>query len=145
MAGKIWLVVCLGLIGLELLAPGFFMLWLGVAAGITGLFVLFFGVDILAWQAVLFALTSGFLVHVSIKNKNKLPGGDRRLNNRAMRLVGRTVHVRRVEGSPATVNIDDTLWQLVDDQVGSFQDGDVVRVVAVENGCVRLQSPGASA
>ena len=58
MAGKIWFLISLCLIGLELLTPGFFMLWLGVAAGITGLGVLFFGVDIFAWQAALFALVS---------------------------------------------------------------------------------------
>jgi membrane protein implicated in regulation of membrane protease activity len=77
------------------------------------------------------------LILVANKNKPKLKPGDPSLNNKTFRMIGRVVTLNSDEHG-GVVDIDDTLWRLVDDQKNMFSKGDLVKVQALENGKLRL-------
>ena len=89
-----WLIVAVAFAIAELLAPGFFMIWIAGAALLTGLATLAIG---LAWpaQAVLFAVAAIGAVYGARRWIVAHPGaaGDPLLNDRAARLIGEVVTV----------------------------------------------------
>jgi inner membrane protein len=104
-----WLVVGVVLMALELLAPGVFLMWLGLAALLTGL--LSFAVSP-SWQMqiLMFALFAAAAVPLwrrVARSSNPF------LNKRADALVGRVFTLEKpiVDGS-GTVRIDDTIWRV---------------------------------
>lgn len=108
-----WLIIGLVLLGLELLAPGVFMLWLGIAALVVG--VVTFGVD-WSWQAQILAFAVLSLAMVPLWRRFAARGQDRDntfLNQRAQELVGREfVLDKPIVGGVGTVRIDDTIWRV---------------------------------
>ena len=99
----------------ELLAPGIFLLWLGVAAALTGVVQWLFG---WGWQAdaATFAVLSVALVMASwrfvMAQRNK-PSDQPNLNRRHANYVGRTVRLEHaIHNGPGKVRIDDTLWEV---------------------------------
>src|SRR6202161_4217839 len=110
-----WLIFGLILIALELLAPGVFLFWLGLAALLVGL--LSFAIHP-SWelQILLFAAFAAAAVplwrrvarhHGAVSKSNPF------LNKRADALVGRVFTLEKpiVDGS-GTVRIDDTIWRV---------------------------------
>jgi len=85
-----WIVLGLALMGLELLAPGAFLLWLGFAAVLTGMLDWWLG---LSWQAALlvFAVLSVASVlagRAMTRDRDAEDGTRPPLNRRAQSLVG---------------------------------------------------------
>ena len=109
-----WLIVGLALMGLELLAPGVFLLWLGLAALAVGL--LSFLID-WTWQTqiIVFALLSIAAVPLwrSLARRSSSVTDQPHLNRRSDALVGRifTLDKPIVDGA-GTVRIDDTVWRV---------------------------------
>ncbi|OQW54838.1 MAG: hypothetical protein A4S14_14365 [Proteobacteria bacterium SG_bin9] len=109
-----WLVIGLVLMGLELIAPGVFLLWLGLAALVVG--VLSFGID-WSWQTqiIVFAILSIAAVPLwrSVARRNAAVTDNPHLNRRSDALVGRTFTLDKpiVDGT-GTVRIDDTVWRV---------------------------------
>ena len=106
-----WFIAGLILMGLEVLAPGAFMLWLGLAAIATGFVSL---AVILSWQGsvVVFAVLS--IVSVLIGRRMLMdrsrPKGESALNDRVAKLVGRTfVLDQPIEQGRGRVKVDDTV------------------------------------
>ena len=110
-----WLVVGLLLMGLELLAPGVFLFWLGLAALLVGL--LSFAIHP-SWQLqiLMFAVFAAAAVplwrrvarkRAAVSNSNPF------LNKRADALVGRVFTLEKpiVDGN-GTVRIDDSIWRV---------------------------------
>jgi membrane protein implicated in regulation of membrane protease activity len=110
-----WLIFGLLLMGLELLAPGVFLFWLGLAALLVGL--LSFAIHP-SWQLqiLMFAVFAAAAVplwrrvarkHTAVSNSNPF------LNKRADALVGRIFTLEKpiIDGS-GTVRIDDTIWRV---------------------------------
>jgi membrane protein implicated in regulation of membrane protease activity len=88
----LWLIAGLILCGLEMFAPGVFLLWLGLAAIATGL-ALFLAPLSAAWTLLLFAVFAVIAVALGRKfygARDEAPSGPR-LNSRAEALVGRVV------------------------------------------------------
>lgn len=109
-----WLIVGLLLIGVEVLAPGVFMLWLGVAALLVGL--LSFAVD-LHWQTqiLLFAVFAAAAVPVwrRLARRSKAETSNPFLNRRSDALVGRVFTLEKpIQDGSGTVRIDDTIWRV---------------------------------
>ncbi|MEA2894948.1 MAG: inner membrane protein [Bradyrhizobium sp.] len=110
-----WLIFGLLLMGLELLAPGVFLLWLGLAALLVGL--LSFALS-LSWQMqiLMFAVFAAAAVplwrHFARRNAS-VSDSNPFLNKRADALVGRVFTLEKpiVDGS-GTVRIDDTIWRV---------------------------------
>jgi membrane protein implicated in regulation of membrane protease activity len=110
-----WFILGGVLLALELVAPGTFLLWLGIAAVTVGVISIF--VD-WTWQLQLIAFA--VLSLVSILAWRRLghrvePVGDRPfLNRRAEAFVGRVFTLEKpiVDGS-GTLRIDDTVWRIM--------------------------------
>ncbi|KAB0269269.1 NfeD family protein [Microvirga brassicacearum] len=127
-----WIIVGIVLIGIELLAPGVFFIWLGLAAIATGVLDAAFD---LSWQlaALIFAVLAvaavGFgrtLARPSAQHDTEAAS----LNHRGESLVGRvfTLETGIVDGA-GRIRVDDSSWRVTGPErpVGAQ-----VRVVRIE-------------
>ena len=109
-----WFILAALLFLLEVLAPGMFMLWLGLAAVIMGIVATTIA---LSWQVQLIGFAVLALVLVPawrhFATKVEKPAESPFLNRRAEGYVGRVFTLDKpiVDGSGA-VRIDDTIWRV---------------------------------
>src|ERR1700744_3879793 len=110
-----WLIFGLVLMALELLAPGVFLFWLGLAALLVGLLSFAFHPS---WQVqiLMFAVFAAAAVPVWRRLARSHATGSVNspfLNKRADALVGRVFTLEKpiVDGA-GTVRIDDTVWRV---------------------------------
>jgi len=109
------LIFGLVLMALELLAPGVFLFWLGLAAFLVGL--LSFAINP-SWQMqiLMFAIFAAAAVPLwrrVARNSKAASQSNPFLNKRADALVGRVFTLEKpiIDGS-GTVRIDDTVWRV---------------------------------
>lgn len=108
-----WLIIAAALMILELLAPGIFLIWLGLAALLTGL--LAFAIT-LAWQGQILAFAVFTVAAIPAwryfaKRKGNLDAPF--LNARSEALVGREFTLEKpIVESVGTLRIDDTVWRV---------------------------------
>jgi inner membrane protein len=110
-----WLVFGLVLMALELLAPGVFLFWLGLAALLVGLLSFAFTPS---WQIqilmfAIFATAAVPLWRRLARSGARANATNPFLNKRADALVGRVFTLEKpiVDGT-GTVRIDDTIWRV---------------------------------
>jgi hypothetical protein len=110
-----WLIFGIILMALELLAPGVFLFWLGLAALLVGLLSFAFHPS---WQTqiLMFAVFAAAAVPLwrrIARNNVAASANNPFLNKRADALVGRVFTLERpiVDGR-GTVRIDDTVWRI---------------------------------
>jgi membrane protein implicated in regulation of membrane protease activity len=107
-----WLIAGLVLMALELVAPGVFMLWLGLAALLVGIISLF--TDWI-WQVQVIAFAAFSLAAVPLWRRlaSETNAQSVFLNRRSDALVGRTFTLDKpiMDGS-GTVRVDDTIWRV---------------------------------
>ncbi len=128
-----WMVLGLILLGAEILVPGIFLLWIGIAAIIVGtLSLMLWDTAIWGWQlqSVLFvvlALASA-MIGKRYVDRNQEESDEPLLNQRAAQLVGRTATLEEpVVNGHGRIRIGDTMWRVTgQDMVAGTQ----VRVVA---------------
>ena len=132
-----WLIFGTVLIIAELLMPGYFLMWVGGAALLTGAatFVLPFGSTI---QLILFTVCAIASVYVGRRwfAQHDTPSEDPNLNNRAARMIGTVVTVTdAIEAGSGRVKVGDSVWSArgADGAVGTKMritglDGSVVLV-----------------
>ena len=111
--GALWLAAALVLAIMEVVAPGFFMIFLAVGAAITG-FVTLVAPDLhpIA-QAVMFALFSGIAVLLGRRWYHRSPSttGVSGMNDRTAKLIGRVVEVSEpIVGGEGRVKVGDGAW-----------------------------------
>jgi hypothetical protein len=109
-----WLILALVLAGIEMLTPGFFAIWLGGAALITGLVVLV--VSSMSWegQVILFAILAAVsvLAWYKIGRRVMTATDDATLNRRGDSLVGRTGDlIEPIVNGRGRLKIDDSTWR----------------------------------
>jgi inner membrane protein len=110
-----WLVFGLLLMGLELLLPGVFLFWLGLAALLVGLLSF---VIATSWQLqlLMFAVFATAAVPVwrrVARSNSGVSASNPFLNKRTEALIGREFTLEKpiVDGS-GTVRVDDTIWRV---------------------------------
>jgi len=110
-----WLIFGFILMALELMAPGVFLFWLGLAALLVGLLSFVFNPS---WQTQLLMFAVFSVAAVPLWRRFALKSGAASqsnpfLNRRTDALVGRefTLDKPIVDGS-GTVRIDDTIWRV---------------------------------
>ena len=111
-----WLIFGVILMALELIAPGVFLFWLGLAALLVGL--VSFAINP-SWQIqiLMFAVFAAAAVpvwrHLSRSNATPASKSNPFLNKRADALVGRVFTLEKpiIDGA-GTVRIDDTVWRV---------------------------------
>ena len=111
-----WWVVGLVLLAAEVILPGFFLIWVGLAAIVVGcLSLLLWGTPLWSWQVqlLLFALLSVIAAFAGRRLMARY--GDETdeplLNQRGASLVGRTATLSEpIQEGRGRIRIDDTTW-----------------------------------
>ncbi len=114
LGGWTWWILGLALLAVEVIVPGFFFLWFGIAAILIGVSALLF-----AWPWQLQIVGFGVLSLISAIIGSKLvgyrnvPSDDPDLNIRAARLKGRTfVLAEPIEAGSGRMKVDDSVWRV---------------------------------
>ncbi|WP_109127265.1 NfeD family protein, partial [Dyella sp. C11] len=111
----LWWILALVLIAIEVILPGYFMLWIGIAAGITGVAVLMVpGMSMLA-QAVVFtvlAFLSCAVYWYAVRPRlMREEPGDALLNRRGEQKIGqRYVLAEPIVHGRGKAKVGDSLW-----------------------------------
>lgn len=113
-----WMALGLVLLGLEIVVPGIFLLWIGIAAIIVGALTLMIG-DVAMWswqlQIVLFLILSLVSAYIGKKVMAKSEGvsDEPFLNQRAEQLVGRTATLAEpIAEGRGRIKLGDTQWRV---------------------------------
>ncbi|WP_210496730.1 NfeD family protein [Microvirga antarctica] len=127
-----WVILGIVLIGVEVMAPGVFFIWLGLAAIATGLLAAAIG---LSWQiaaltfavlALLAVILGRWLMRASAPHDTQAAT----LNRRGEGLVGREFVLETpIEGGSGRIRVDDSSWRVTGRDRSA---GQRVRVVRVE-------------
>lgn len=126
-----WLIFGVLLMALELLAPGIFLFWLGLAAFLVGMlsFIVTPGWQL---QMLLFAVFAAAAVPIWRRVAQQKPGANPNpfLNRRTDALVGRVFTLDRpiVDGA-GIVRVDDTVWRVSGPDVAA---GTKVKIVKAD-------------
>ena len=110
-----WWILAGVLLILELTAPVFFFLWLGIAAVATGLLLLVFPNIPLESQLVLFAVLSIVAVLTWRKYREARPfvSDQPNLNRRGMQYVGRVFTLEQpITNGVGKIAVDDSTWRV---------------------------------
>lgn len=139
LASYAWWLLALVLIAAELIAPGYFLLWIGLASGIMGLIMLVFpGMPFIA-QAVAFLLISvaTCLVYWKyIRPAAELRDDQPLLNRKGDRMIGRQVSVvEPIVNGRGKVTVGDTVWLAEGDDCAV---GTRVEVVGVQGTTLKV-------
>jgi membrane protein implicated in regulation of membrane protease activity len=135
--GWLWAIGGVLLLIAEVIAPGFFLVFIGAAAIATGLFTVLFDLGFVA-QIGLFVIYSALFVLI-FKRWYGEPEGPAAgtINEPAGRLIGRSVTVvETVDDHGGRVRVGDGEWNA---RGGPAAPGDKVRVTSVEGNCLIVE------
>jgi hypothetical protein len=135
----LWLIGGIVLLIAEVIAPGFFLMFIGAAAIATGLLSLLLPVG-LALQLAMFAILTLIIVRVGGRRAYASRydyTADPLLNNRAGRLLGTVVTVvQPVDANGGRVKVGDGEWSA---RGGPAAIGERVRIVDIEGNCLKVE------
>ncbi|WP_375452556.1 NfeD family protein [uncultured Devosia sp.] len=134
-----WMVAGIILLALELVAPGGFLLWMGVAGVVTGLMVLF---QPIAWplQWLIFGLLSLLSIFAWLRwQRGRVVQSDRPyLNRRADRFIGQEgVLTEPLVGGFGRLVLDDTVWRIAGPDLPA---GQRIRIIGNEGAVLRIEA-----
>ena len=136
--GWLWLIGGVVLLIAEIIAPGFFLLFIGAAAMATGVFTILFDLGP-APQLALFALYAiiALMVGRKVYANRDVNSADPMLNDRSARLVGKVVTVvTPVDDHEGRVRVGDSEWSA---RGGPAAAGERVRVTGVDGNCLLVE------
>ena len=132
-----WMVLGFILLAMEIVVPGVFLLWIGVAAILTGALSLqLWGVEFWSWQVQVLVFLALSLVSAIVGKKitrsTETETDEPMLNRRTEQLVGRTAVLDEpmFEGV-GRVRLGDTTWRVSGPDLPA---GTRVRIVAARGG-----------
>jgi inner membrane protein len=135
----LWLIGGIVLLTAEVIAPGFFLIFIGAAGIATGLLSLALGLP-LTMQLGLFAALTFLAVRIGGRRfyaSRYDYTADPLLNDRVGRLLGRVVVVvQPVDSNGGRVRVGDSEWSA---RGGPAAIGDRVRIVDVEGNCLKVE------
>jgi membrane protein implicated in regulation of membrane protease activity len=138
-SGWIWAIAGVLLLIAEIIAPGFFLVFVGAAAIATGLFTLLFDLGT-APQLILFAVYSALAVLIGKRWYGEPDAIDEnlRLNDPSRRLVGKTVTVvEAVDDHGGRVRVGDGEWNA---RGGPAAAGERAKVIGIEGNCLIVEA-----
>ena len=134
-----WAVLALLLIAAETLAPGAFLLWMGLAAAAVFLGVLLVpGIPVLA-QAAAFVVLSFVTIQVYRKwfRKAARQSDQPLLNRHAAQAIGRVAELdQAIDRGRGRIRLDDAFWTVEGPDLPA---GTPVRVIAVDGMVLKVQ------
>jgi inner membrane protein len=135
----LWLIGGVLLLIAELIAPGFFLVFIGAAAIATGLAALLLPLG-LPLQFAVFAVLAFFAARLGGRRAYSMRydhSPDPFLNDRGRRLLGRVVVATQpVDANGGRVRVGDSEWSA---RGGPAAPGDRVRIVDFEGNCLKVE------
>ena len=141
----LWIIGGFVLLLLELLIPGVFLLWIGIAAIVTGAIAIIAigpAADWLVWQtqvAIFLVLSAIFTVtgrRYANSPSEDASGG--RLNRRGEALIGRTATlIEPIVNGYGRVRIGDSSWRVAGPELPA---GSTVRVLSADQGLLTVDA-----
>jgi len=137
-----WFILAAILIILEVFAPGAFMLWIGIAAGVVGA-VLYF-VPTLTWeyQFILFSIAAvgSIVAWRAWRQAHPVITDEPTLNRRGAQYIGRvfTLDAPIINGI-GKIRVDDSTWKI---EGADCPAGTKIRVAGIENTVLKVDVAG---
>lgn len=134
-----WLILGFLLLGLEVLIPGTFMLWFGVAAVVTGGLVLAIPMGVQA-QIIIFSIASVISVFIGryLYSASNSTSENPLLHKRGQQLIGQTFKVTQViENGKGKVKVGDSEWIVKGEDADV---GTIVKVVALDGNSLIVET-----
>ncbi|MDZ3830259.1 MAG: NfeD family protein [Sphingopyxis sp.] len=134
-----WLSLGVLLAAAEIVMPGFFLIWLGAAAIVTGVIAWVVPIAVPA-QLGIFAILSFVALYAARKwlRDNPITSADPQLNQRAGRLVGEILTVTRaIEDGRGRARVGDGEWPV---RGPDAAEGTKVRVVSADGGVLVVEA-----
>jgi membrane protein implicated in regulation of membrane protease activity len=133
-----WFIAAAVLLLLEVMAPGTFMLWLGLSALLVGLISL--GID-WSWQYQFLAFAVFAMAAIPLWRRlgarARAPTDQPFLNRRTDAFIGRVFTLEKpIVGGNGTIGIGDTVWRISGPDCPS---GSRVKVAAVDGSTLRVE------
>jgi membrane protein implicated in regulation of membrane protease activity len=140
----VWLILAAILFVLELISPGIFFMWFGMAAAVTGLIVFRYDIG-WQWQLIWFGGLS--LVAVLLANRylrrNPLESERPLLNERAVQLVGQSFElVDPIVNGRGGIKVGDSIWRV---EGPDLPRGARIRVVGTDGTLLKVVGEGSAA
>ena len=136
--GWLWAIGGLILLIAEMIAPGFFLIFIGAAAILTGFATLAFGL-VLPVQLLVFVIAAAIAVLIGKRRYEEPPNVDldTRLNNPGRRLEGKLATViGAVDDQGGRVRLGDSEWTA---RGGPALPGERVKIVSVDGNCLIVE------
>ena len=137
--GWLWLIGGVLLLIAEVIAPGFFLVFVGAAAIAAGVFTVLFGLGLVA-QLALFAVYAVLAVLIGRRfYANRVAASSAgHLTDPARRLVGKVVTVvSPVDDHAGRVRLGDSEWSARGGPAGV---GERVRITGVDGNCLKVEA-----
>ena len=109
-----WMILAAVLLARELVVPGIFLMWFGVAAAVTGVIVFRYDIS-WQWQLIWFCGLSLATVLFAAKYLRKHPLESERplLNERAVQLIGQSFSLADpIVNGRGSIKTGDTIWRV---------------------------------
>jgi inner membrane protein len=133
-----WMIAAAILFVLELMAPGIFFMWFGLAALVTGLIVFRYDIS-WQWQLLWFCALSLASVLLANKYLRKHPLESERplLNERAAQLIGKSFDlVDPIVNGRGSIHSGDTIWRVEGPELPR---GTRIKVVGVDGSVLKVE------
>ncbi|NMA98685.1 MAG: NfeD family protein [Phyllobacteriaceae bacterium] len=134
-----WIIAGLVILGLELVVSGFFLVWLGIAAVLTGLITLAQPLP-WPWQWLIFGVLSlaSILVWTSISRRRRANSTEPELNRRTDRYIGHeAVLDRPIVDGYGRLALGDTIWRITGPDLPI---GQRIRIVGADGAVLRVEA-----
>jgi membrane protein implicated in regulation of membrane protease activity len=135
----LWLIGGIVLLIAELIAPGFFLVFIGGAAVATGLAALLLPLS-LPLQLAIFAVLAFLAVRIGGRRAYSMRyehSSDPFLNDRVKRMLGTVVVATQpIDSHGGRVRVGDSEWSA---RGGPAQPGDRVRILDVDGNCLKVE------
>jgi inner membrane protein len=134
-----WMIAAAILFVLELMAPGIFFMWFGLAALVTGLIVFRYDIS-WQWQLLWFCALSLASVLLANKYLRKHPLESERplLNERAAQLIGKSFDlVDPIVNGRGSIHSGDTIWRV---EGPELPQGTRIKVVGVDGSVLKVEA-----
>ncbi len=138
-----WWLLALVLIGAELVAPGYFMLWIGIAAAVMGALVLIvpdLGALAQAFAFAVLAVVSCVIYWKFVRRELNRVSDQPLLNRRAEQFVGRRyVLDSAIVNGQGKARVGDSVWLVEGPELPA---GSAIEVIAVSGSTLKVQAVG---
>ena len=110
-----WWVIALVLLVIEILAPGFFFLWMSISGFVTGMLVLLIPVISMNVQVLVFSVLSvvTIIFWKIYGKKHPIESDHPLLNRRGDQYVGRVFNLYQpIKNGEGKIKVDDSIWKV---------------------------------